>query len=315
MLSDALDAGTVDRVVVDMRYLRGGDGSVLLGLVADLAGEAQINTPAGLTVIIGRENESAATMIATEFDLTTEATFVGEMTPARADNFGCPCVDIPLPASGYIFSVPLSRAGNGDERMAIEPDIPVALTSTDFFAGRDPAGDGDGEAVAHGGSWWVQVPHGPGARQRPSGIGHITALDGLRAWRSGRCCCSMRTCPDGAVGYLGVDLLIAVASGWLTTSLLLDEWDCSRRIDVIAFWGRRMRRLFAAVLVLIVVVTVWWWRAGPAEQRWVVRDDARYALLYVANWHQLAASGNYWATTSAPSPLAHLWSPAIEEQF
>ena len=39
----------------------------------------------------------------------------------------------------YAFSVPDDRAGNGDPRMAIEPDIPVALSSSDYFAGRDPA--------------------------------------------------------------------------------------------------------------------------------------------------------------------------------
>jgi hypothetical protein len=29
----------------------------------------------------------------------------------------------------------------GDERVAIEPHVPVAVTSTDFFAGRDPVLD------------------------------------------------------------------------------------------------------------------------------------------------------------------------------
>lgn len=138
-MTDALDSGAADHVVVDMRYLSGGDGSKLIPIVDALRKDARINRPGGLTVLIGRENESAATVIAATLDLNTEASFVGEMTPARADNFLCPCTDIELPESGFIFSVPTTRSGNGDPRMAIEPDIPVALSSVDFFAGRDPA--------------------------------------------------------------------------------------------------------------------------------------------------------------------------------
>ena len=141
-MTAALDAGTVDRVVVDMRYLRGGNGGLLSPIVNAVKDDPRINRPGGLTVLIGRENESAATVIASTLDRETAATFVGEMTPARADNFLCgQCQDVELPQSGYVFSVPDDRAGNGDPRMAIEPDVPVFLSSVDYFAGRDPALD------------------------------------------------------------------------------------------------------------------------------------------------------------------------------
>ena len=74
-------------------------------------------------------------------DLGSAASFVGEMTPARADNFLGPNTDVDLPQSGFVFSVPTTRSGNGDPRMAIEPDDPVDLASADFFTGRDPALD------------------------------------------------------------------------------------------------------------------------------------------------------------------------------
>jgi hypothetical protein len=140
-MTAALDDGAVDHVVVDMRYLRGGDGSQFFPIVDALENDERINRPGGLTILIGRENESAATLIASMLDHGSQASFVGEMTPARADNFLCPCTDINLPRSGYIFSVPTTRSGNGDPRMAIAPDVPVALSSVDYFAGRDPALD------------------------------------------------------------------------------------------------------------------------------------------------------------------------------
>jgi hypothetical protein len=138
-MTAALDSGAATRVVVDMRYLRGGQGNLLFPVVDALVADPRVDRPGGLTVLIGRENESAATVIAAMLDEKTSATFVGEMTPARADNFLCACADVKLSKSGYTFSVPTDRSGNGDARPAVMPDVPVAMTSSDFFAGKDPA--------------------------------------------------------------------------------------------------------------------------------------------------------------------------------
>lgn len=135
----ALDSGRADRVVIDMRYLRGGDPSPLFSLVQAVSDEKRLGRRGGLTVLIGRENESAATVLAYAFDTGTTATLVGEPTPAMADNFLCPCQDIDLPDTGYVFSVPMSRAGNGDPRPAVFPDRRVPQRAADFFAGRDVA--------------------------------------------------------------------------------------------------------------------------------------------------------------------------------
>ena len=136
-----LDSGHADRVVIDLRYLRGGDPTPLLPLVQAVSEDARVNRPDGLAVLIGRGNQSAATVLAYQFDTTTQATLVGEPTPAMADNFLCPCQDIDLPTSGYVFSVPMSRAGTGDPRPAVMPDRRVAVRASDFFAGRDGALD------------------------------------------------------------------------------------------------------------------------------------------------------------------------------
>jgi hypothetical protein len=135
----ALDGGAATRVILDMRYLRGGNGSLAQPLVDALVGDARVNRPGGLVVLIGRENVSAGTVVAATLDRETKAVLIGEMTPARADNFLCECNDIRLQFSGLTVEVPTARARNGDPRMAIEPDIPFALTAADFFAGKDPA--------------------------------------------------------------------------------------------------------------------------------------------------------------------------------
>ena len=136
-MTAALRAGTVDHVVIDMRYLRGGNPTPFLPIVSAVAADPHLRTKAALTVLIGRENESAGTVMAEAFDTQTAALMVGEPTPAMADNFLCPCTDVPLPISGYTFSVPTTRAGNGDARRAVVPDVLMRMTAADFFAGRD----------------------------------------------------------------------------------------------------------------------------------------------------------------------------------
>jgi hypothetical protein len=137
----ALDDGRADRVVIDMRYLRGGDGSLALPLIQFVRKDARINRPGGLTVLIGRENASAGTVVAGAFDRATQAFLIGEPTPARADNFLCDCFEIALHGSPFVVGIPTQYLANGDTRDAVTPDVLLELTAADFFAGRDPVLD------------------------------------------------------------------------------------------------------------------------------------------------------------------------------
>lgn len=134
-LKAVLDAGLADRVVLDMRYLPGGNGDI--SILETLTDEPRVNREGGLIVLTGRENVSIATQVVYFFDRTS-ALLVGEATPARASNFTCPCQDVTLRHSGFVVSVPTSWDNPGDPRSEIVPDVPMALSATDFFAGRDP---------------------------------------------------------------------------------------------------------------------------------------------------------------------------------
>jgi hypothetical protein len=137
-LTQALDGGSADRVVLDMRYLRGGNGGLAGPLIDALTLDPRVNGPGGLAVLIGRENVSAGTVVAAALDRGTEAIFVGEPTPARADNFLCDCHEIVLANSGFRVEVPTFTFATGDQRDSIAPDVLMSLASADFFAGRDP---------------------------------------------------------------------------------------------------------------------------------------------------------------------------------
>lgn len=135
-MTAALDAGTADRVVLDLRYLRGGNGDFPLLTAVD--NEPRLGAVGSLTVLIGRENVSAGTVVVGQLEALPGVLLVGEQTPARADNFLCPCQDIVLPNSGIVVSVPTAQFGSDDARDSIAPDVPMTLASADFFAGRDP---------------------------------------------------------------------------------------------------------------------------------------------------------------------------------
>ncbi len=115
-------------------------------------------------------------------------------------------------------------------------------------------------------------------------------------------------------GWVGVDIFF-VLSGFLITSLLGAERLAAGRIRFRAFWARRARRLLPAVLVLLAVLSVYAWCGGPGLVPAQLRSPALATLFYSANWQQLAAGHNYFAAFTAPSPLQHTWSLAIEEQY
>ncbi|HEY2671899.1 MAG TPA: acyltransferase family protein [Rugosimonospora sp.] len=141
------------------------------------------------------------------------------------------------------------------------------------------------------------------------------ALDGVRAFAVAAVVLFHAGVPGITGGFLGVDAFFVV-SGFLITSLLLAERDRHGRISLAAFWGRRARRLLPALLVVLIAVVIAGQFLLPTVELRLLRGDGLAALVYVANWRMIyRGGGNYFAQTSAPSPLQHTWSLGIEEQF
>jgi peptidoglycan/LPS O-acetylase OafA/YrhL len=108
-----------------------------------------------------------------------------------------------------------------------------------------------------------------------------------------------------AGGFVGVDLFF-VLSGFLITSLLLEEWQQRGTISFGRFYLRRALRLLPGLLALLI--------GCGAYVAVFQRDDAAafgkealVAVCYVANWPTLH---------NVPLPrLGHAWSLSLEEQF
>ena len=120
--------------------------------------------------------------------------------------------------------------------------------------------------------------------------------------------------PFLAGGYVGVDVFFVI-SGFLITRLLVGELDRSGTISLRGFYARRAKRLLPLSAVLLTVVAVLSLILLSPLRDTEVAGDITASALYVANWHFAAQSVDYFAQGLEPSPVLHLWSLAIEEQF
>ncbi|HVB93025.1 MAG TPA: acyltransferase family protein [Acidimicrobiales bacterium] len=153
------------------------------------------------------------------------------------------------------------------------------------------------------------VDHG-----RPIEFGFVPALDGLRAVAVLGVMLYHGGAPLVTGGFLGIDVFF-VLSGFLITSLLLGEWAERLTIKLGQFWARRARRLLPALLVMLVGVAVYARVFATPGAFANLRLDSLSTLFYVANWHFIFGGGSYFNLAAQPSPLQHMWSLSIEEQF
>jgi peptidoglycan/LPS O-acetylase OafA/YrhL len=120
--------------------------------------------------------------------------------------------------------------------------------------------------------------------------------------------------PFLAGGYVGVDVFFVI-SGFLITRLLVGELDRTGTISLRGFYARRAKRLLPLSAILLVVVGILSLILLSPLRDTEVAGDITASALYIANWHFAAQSIDYFAQGLEPSPVLHLWSLAIEEQF
>ena len=140
-------------------------------------------------------------------------------------------------------------------------------------------------------------------------------IDGLRAIAIVSVVAFHVGVPGMTGGFTGVDIFFVI-SGYLITGLLLRELAESGRIDLVAFYARRVRRLLPALATMLVVILIATVVLLPrlGQQQGVARS-ALAAMGFVANHYFQLTTGGYFDDASELQPLLHLWSLSVEEQF
>ena len=151
-------------------------------------------------------------------------------------------------------------------------------------------------------------PAGAPRLRRPR---YLPALDGLRGFAVAAVVAYHLGWLPG--GFLGVDLFF-VLSGFLITRIITAEIASTNSLNLRRFWARRFRRLAPSLFIVLGSVGAYVAIAGPNERPVGIGRQFAAAFTWTSNWEQLLGSG-YWTSYGAPSPLRHLWSLAIEEQF
>jgi peptidoglycan/LPS O-acetylase OafA/YrhL len=146
------------------------------------------------------------------------------------------------------------------------------------------------------------------------GLQYRPDIEGLRAVAILLVVAAHAHVPGLAGGFIGVDVFF-VLSGYLISSLLNQELGTTGRIDFMAFYARRLRRLAPALITVVVTtclvaaVTV-----SPADLRTQLAS-AGTALAWVSNLYFTFAGQGYFDTSSETNLFLHTWSLGVEEQF
>ena len=113
-------------------------------------------------------------------------------------------------------------------------------------------------------------------------------------------------------GFFGVDVFFTF-SGFLITSLLLEEFSQKGEIDIIGFLRRRFYRIFPPVVMMVLVIMPF---TLMVRQDYVAGIGAQIAgvLGFMTNFYEMLTGGSY-ESQFIPHLFVHNWSLAVEVHY
>ena len=115
-------------------------------------------------------------------------------------------------------------------------------------------------------------------------------------------------------GFIGVDIFFLI-SGYLITSIIIDELDKKKEFSFKYFFQRRIRRILPVLIfVIIFSIPVAWLILLPHD----FLDYSKsilFSLGFSSNYFFHFSTIEYGATSSKLIPFLHTWSLSVEEQF
>ena len=115
-------------------------------------------------------------------------------------------------------------------------------------------------------------------------------------------------------GFIGVDIFYVI-SGYLITGLILREIENTGKLDLNAFYQRRIKRLLPTSVFVLFSTAIVGIFVLPAITRDALGRDLFAAAAYISNYLFAWWQNDYQNLNATPSPFIHYWSLAVEEQF
>ncbi|MFG1202568.1 acyltransferase family protein [Xanthobacter aminoxidans] len=137
-------------------------------------------------------------------------------------------------------------------------------------------------------------------------------IDGLRAVAVVVALLFHAHIPPFRGGFIGVDIFF-VLSGYLITSILYNDM-MKGEFSLVDFYDRRIRRIFPALFVVLPVTTLIAAVLLMPRQMVLFAQSIIPSALFYANIH-FQGLMNYFGPQADETPLLHLWSLAVEEQY
>jgi peptidoglycan/LPS O-acetylase OafA/YrhL len=113
-------------------------------------------------------------------------------------------------------------------------------------------------------------------------------------------------------GFTGVDIFFVI-SGFLITRMILVDL-AGHSFSFLAFYGRRIRRLFPALIIVIAATWLFGWFCFFPQQYASLGRHIVAGVGFISNLLSNAEVG-YFDAPAGTKPLLHLWSLGVEEQF
>ena len=112
-------------------------------------------------------------------------------------------------------------------------------------------------------------------------------------------------------GYIGVDIFFVI-SGYLISSIVCSK---NRQFSLLSFYSKRILRLAPSLLLLLLSSYIIGYLFLFSVEFSQLKNSIIATLSFVQNFYLYLEQGNYFQKDAILSPLLHIWSLSIEQQF
>ena len=160
--------------------------------------------------------------------------------------------------------------------------------------------------------WWGRRAKSAGSSPKAGTMAYRREIDGLRAIAVLPVIFFHAGFEIFSGGYIGVDVFFVI-SGYLITTIIINEKDAGT-FSLIRFYERRARRILPALFLVMLVCLPFAWSWMFLQERKDFAQSLVAVSVYASNF-LFWVETDYFGGTAELKPLLHTWSLAVEEQY